>query len=219
MENDLIDVKELISNLDSKMWKTRGCRYNSDRRLKRKSSLSLTAISFLSSYVLIVSIIPYFGIVKLSATQNDYFPLVSVVLSIFILVLSLLEASKEHSLKAERLYTCANKVNNLMSDLKFAQVNITDENKLKEKVESINVLYHSVIDSYQENHNDLDFSLFKLENRAREVKINKIESKVTGEFQFDYLDLIKLIYQLTAQYSLYLLCILAPPVILYICFF
>lgn len=210
MNDEKDKFEEFIYNLDRKMWITRGCRYNSDRRLKRKNAFSLTAISFLSLYVLVISILTVIGGDKLSVEQSNYLSIASIVISLFILILSLLETSKEYSIKAERLYACANKINKLMSDLKIAQTIISDQKQLESTVKNINDLYHDIISSYEENHEELDHEKFMIDNRKRKI-INKDGKSIqVGEFDIGLLDYIRFYIKYSRHLSLYYLCIFVP---------
>ncbi len=214
MNSNNISLDEYITTLDKKMWMTRGCRYNTDRRLKKKNNLSLTAISFLSFYVLIISLIPFLEGDKIAGSQDNILSTLAIILSLFILILSLLEASKEYSIKAERLYSCANKINELMSQLKIAQATIKDTTELEKEIERISRSYHSLISSYEENHEDLDLNQFKIENRKKKIKNKNGEKKEVGDFDVGLWDMVKYKLQLIRHFSLYYICIILPPIIL-----
>lgn len=214
MNNANAHLKSFIDNLDTKMWITRGCRYNSDRRLKKKNTLSLTAISFLSFYVLIISTLPLIAGSHINKVQNDILSTIAIVFSLFILILSLLETSKEYSIKAERLYFCANKINELMSQLKIVQSILTDTKELEESVKSINESYHSLISSYEENHDDLDLVKFKIDNRKITVKTKDGKKEIIGDFDIGLIDRINFRIQYFSHLSLYYMCIFVPPFVL-----
>jgi len=210
-------LNEFIIDLDSKMWKTRGSRYNADRRLKRKSNLSLATISLLSFYVLIISIVSSFSVFNLNNTETGFLTFISIVISIFIIVLSLLEASKEYSIKAERLYTCANEINRLMSELKFAQATITEIDKLEKEVYKIHNEYQLLIKNVKENHDDIDFDLFRVANKKKPMKqLTKDLKQYEGEFEIGGFEILKIYTKLALHYSLYYICIFGPLIILVI---
>jgi len=217
MEDNQKSLNTFIDDLDSKMWKTRGCRYNADRRLKRKSSLSLSTISFLSFYVLILSIVSSFSIFNLNSKESGFISFISIVISIFILVLSLLEASKEYSIKAERLYTCANEINKLMSELKFAQATIKETDKLESEVHRIHIEYQSLIKNVKENHDDIDYDLFRLAYRKSPKKPVTDELRQhEGNFEIGRVEFFKIYAKLAWHYSLYYIFIFGPPILLLI---
>ena len=212
MTEDKIQLNEFIKELDYKMWTTRGCRYNADRRLKKKSTLSLATISFLSIYVLVLSLIPFFSLFNLSTNNREYISFFSVVLSIFILVLSLLEASKEYSIKAERLYSCANSINCLMGDLKLALSTIDDNDRLEIEIKRIHDEYHRLINCYKENHESVDFEAFKLEHKKIEKIING-EKIYIGEFEIGRGHEFVIHLKRISHFLIYYIFILGPPIL------
>jgi predicted nuclease with TOPRIM domain len=136
-------------------------------------------------------------------------------LSVFILVLSLLEASKEYSIKAERLFSCANEINDLMGNLKFIQATVVDRTKLEYDVKRINDEYHSLIKKVNENHDGIDYDIFRLSYKKKPKKTNDgSDVKFDGVFQIDIFEEFLIYIKLATQYSVYYFFIVAPPILL-----
>lgn len=210
MSEEKIEFEDFVNNLDRKMWITRDCRYNSDRRLKKKNTLSLTAISFLSLYVLIISIFTTIEDGNLSEATSKSLSIASIVISLFILILSLLETSKEYAIKAERLYNCANIINKLMSDLKIAKATIKDQKELEISVNKINHNYHEIISGYEENHEELDYLKFMIDNKKREIAGKDGKHIHIGDFDIGWLFQVKYFIKKLRHLSLYYFCIFGP---------
>lgn len=187
--------------LDKIMWETKGSRFNTYRRLKKQGSLSTSTISILSVYAIMVSLFQFFFKSRPHVIDN-YDTFFSILLSICILVVSLLEASKEYGAKAVKVYDCSNEIGALQHKLK--QVECTDDdNKISEMLLSISVEYNAILKKCPENHDSIDFELFKAQNhdhyKIHWFKSNLIKAKASF-----------------LPYSFYYFLILAPLVV-YIC--
>lgn len=147
---------QLYASLDKKVWKTMHSRYTASARLKNKHMYSQYSIAILSVYVLSLSIAPKFSL--LCNLNLDSINFVSILLSICIIVVSLLEANNNYELKAERLYNCANELNTLLQKLKKVSDNPVD---YCSEVESISLEYSKIRDKYSDNHSPHDYDFFR----------------------------------------------------------
>ena len=154
------DLEKVYKDFNSRLWVTKGARFNAYRRLTRKQNASIFSISILTLYVLILSTLP-----ANEATKSLIAP-VSILASVFILILSLLEARKSYEVKADRLHNNAIALNALYSQWELAK-----NQSEKEKV--IND-YHSLIKSCPENHEPCDDLLFRSQH-PHEFKLDKCE--------------------------------------------
>jgi len=182
-------------HLDKVMWETKGSRFNTYRRLKKQGSLSITTISMLSVYAIVISLFQFFFKARPHAIDNfDTF--FSILLSICILVVSLLEASKEYGTKSVKVYDCSNDIGSLLHKLKQVEF----ANDINSELSNISDHYNAILKSCPENHDQIDFDLFKAQN-YKHYKINPIMSfyiKAKATF---------------LPYSFYYLLIVAPLLI------
>ena len=150
--------KNYADELDDRMWKTKGSRFNKYRRYKIKHKTSLFTISIITLYVFVINLIGYCPDVVFSGIKSHLIPFLSMILSILILILSLLEASRNYQIKSERLHNCAIEITNLYGDLKI----LKDSEKVDHGVLSdINKKYKYILEKYPENHDPIDYELFK----------------------------------------------------------
>lgn len=156
--------EKLCDILSKKMWVTKGSRFNAYRRLKKKASLSTATISFLSVYAIVISMMPYF---KCTTAQNSNINNFFVfILSLIILIISLLEYSKDYSTRAERLYVCSNEITHLLNELNYYMSKSINDDELNEKSNEISNKYDLILKRCSENHDPVDYRLFQTDNPA-----------------------------------------------------
>lgn len=143
--------EDVYKTFDRQIWITKGSRFNAYRRLERKQNASIFSISILSLYVLIFAVLP---VGLLPESINNLKDTISVIASVFILVLSLLEARKSYEVKSERLHNNAIALNELYSRWKLSK-----ETEKKEIIKE----YHDLIKHCPENHAPYDTEKFKTE--------------------------------------------------------
>jgi len=196
-------IDNYANELDMRMWKTKGSRYNAYRRYERKHWLSLASISILTLYVFGLTLADFCNTIKFTTNQQISIPFISMVLSIFILILSLLEASKNYQIKSERLHNCAKDIANVYNELrKVMHTNMPDEDK-SNRLNDITMRYDSIIQKYGENHSPIDYELFIAEH-YKQFNIGIINR------QWIY------IKSIIIPYWLYILLMASPPIV--ICF-
>lgn len=139
---------------------TAGCRFEAARRLEKKDGVSAVAISILSLYAIAFSLSPYF-LDKKILDSLTYLPFASVIISIFIIILTLLEASKKYSVRAELMHQCGKALNELHYELDY----LINTNKINsDNFYEIKKSYDKVIKNFPENHEQLDFHYYRVTN-------------------------------------------------------
>lgn len=136
-----------LNQLKAKSWKTAGARFNAYRRLRNKLNASIFSISILSLYNISIAI---FDIVPLQYNSGT-----TVVLSVFIIIVSLLEFSKDYATKAERMHVNAMKINAFNNKLHL-------EKELSQKLLDE---YENIKSSCSENHEPQDLNIFLVQKK------------------------------------------------------
>ena len=163
-DGSLPDVESFAGSLRKKLWITRGARYNASRRLQSKHNLSISTISYLSAYVLVLAALPFLGVFDFNALQRGALNVATFALSLFILTLSLLEASRNYQGRATSLHNCANEISELYDELELA---LASGNALTAaRLREISARYHEIIRRFQDNHEPVDNLLFRVEHPA-----------------------------------------------------
>ena len=146
----------LSSDFDSlirRVWITKGCRFNCHARLLREHKLKQVLLSFLSLAVIVVSLLSLLGHGKLTAQEASAFTLV---LSIAILMMGLLDAQEDSAVLAERMHRSALELLELYNDLLVFR---GDEQKMREGFEA----YAEIQKRFIDNHHEIDYLRFKIE--------------------------------------------------------
>lgn len=120
---------------------------------------SLGAISVISLYVLIISILPL--LLNITGETSRYLYIASITSSIGILVLSVFESGKSYMVKSERFVMCGRELAKLLRKLDI----VLDKGNVKyEEIENLIKRYNNVLDKYAQNHERDDFDYFRANN-------------------------------------------------------
>ena len=103
----------------SAMRTVKSARFNAADRLERKHTLSMFAMSMVSLYFVGLSIWQAIYAAGLSESATRLITLVSIMSSIFTMVLALIESMNDYRMKAHHLHACALGVNDLYHELKL----------------------------------------------------------------------------------------------------
>lgn len=173
------EFDEYINRRLTTIGKTRGCRFNASRRLNNQYQFSITSISILSVFGIAIPIIQNNIDTSKCSNINTSYTLVSILLSIFILVLSLLEGSKNYQVKAERLHINAVEISFVYHQLeKLRDIQLKNNPKkevIEQRLKDINKKYEELIRICPENHEPDDYLLFQAQYN-RNSSINKLIS-------------------------------------------
>lgn len=96
---------------------------------------------------------------------NDIYNAISVILSVFTLVISLLEGAKNYQIKAEKLHSNAVELSSLNRELEYLIVSKSQEADFIQEIGNISASYENLIKECPENHELEDYTLFMLQNR------------------------------------------------------
>ncbi len=97
----------------------KAARFNAAERLERKHIVSLFAMSMVSLYFVGLSVWQAVYAQQLDAAANRLVTLVSIMSSVFTLVLALIEAMNDYKMKAHHMHACALAVNDLYHEFKL----------------------------------------------------------------------------------------------------
>jgi hypothetical protein len=177
------------TNLNNRIWRTKGARFNAYRRLEKKNSALTFITSFSSIHLLAIAILQLSSLVPLSADQSKLLNFISITISIIILAYSLFEGGKEHGLKSERHHLCGIELDRCYSRLQH----ITD-GSTSELIKLANE-YNDVTEKYLLNHDSVDDEFFQLQNPNdfENMKSNDFLKKLTVKFLYSYYDNVKAI--------------------------
>lgn len=181
-----MDNNEQKNQLDTKIWQTKGSRFNAYRRLAKRNSILTFVTSLSSIHLLSIGIIQLSSLIKITSNQSQWLSFTSIILSIIILAYSLFESGKEHGLKSEKHHLCALELDTCYSKLAFIKPdNSIELSKLAED-------YNEIKQKHSLNHEPIDNNYFKLEhlNSFDEMKSKNILKRLMISFSYKYYDIL-----------------------------
>jgi hypothetical protein len=157
--------QELLDLFERRVWITRGARFNASRRLGSKQYWSVASISFLSVYGISMPILQSNLDSSICPEIIQTYSVIATVLSVFILVLGLLEGYRNYQVKAIRLHANALDLSHICREIEFLKVRELQGSELLKELELLSKKYEELIKDCQENHDIEDFMMFKSQNR------------------------------------------------------
>ena len=169
----------------------KAARFNAAERFERKNAVSLFAMSMLSLYFVGLSVWQAVYASTLDEASNQLITLVSIMSSIFTLVLALIEAMNDYRMKAHHMHTCALAVNDLYHELQLmraADASLVQEFRRR---------YNGAVRSCPYNHARVDYLM------ARAQRNVPWQEKAWARLRYAF-----------DVYALYGICLIAPPLVL-----
>jgi hypothetical protein len=177
--------------LISAMHTVKAARFNAAERLERKNTVSLFAMSMVSLYFVGLSVWQAVYASTLDEATNRLVTLVSIMSSIFTLVLALIEAMNDYRMKAHHMHTCALAVNDLYHELQLTRP--LDGGQVQE----FRYRYNAAVRSCPFNHARVDYLMARAERNV------PWEKRAWARLRY-MLDV----------YGLYGVCLATPPLVL-----
>jgi hypothetical protein len=148
--------KDFGTELNFKLWITKGSRFIANRRLIARHKWSIYTVGVLSVYVIILGMADGFQLNI--GISSDISTFATTAMTVIILIFSQLELSKEYSVKAREFHLCGLEIAELYNELRWVKTNEAIKDKTK-KVKDISDRYSAVLRRY-ENHDDIDRLVF-----------------------------------------------------------
>ena len=176
------------------MHTVKSARFNAAERLARKNTLSLFAMSMVSLYFVGLSVWQVIYAPLIADAGNRLITLVSIMSSVFTLVLALIEAMNDYRIKAHHMHACALAVNELYQELKLMR---SGDAAI---VQEFRRRYNAIIRGCPFNHARVDYLMARAERAA------SLSEKAWVRLHYAW-----------DVYALYGLCLLTPPLVLLLC--
>ena len=183
-----------VDELLHAMHTVKSARFNAAERLERKNTLSLFAMSMVSLYFVGLSVWQVIYAPLIADAGNRLITLVSIMSSVFTLVLALIEAMNDYRIKAHHMHACALAVNELYQELKLMR---SGDAVL---VQEFRRRYNAIIRGCPFNHARVDYLMARAERTA------SLGEKTWARLRYTW-----------DVYALYGLCLLTPPLVLLLC--
>ncbi len=150
---------DFSAELNYKLWTTKGARFQASQRNKKLNSLSTQTIGYLSAYLIIINLGYVYDFSFVGDITANQIGIITTALSILILIYSLFENAKNHSLKAEKFHQCGLEIAELYNELRMVKTYNLNAN-INSQVQAISEKYDVLLRKY-ENHDPVDFLSFK----------------------------------------------------------
>jgi hypothetical protein len=132
-------------------------RFNAAERLEWKNMLSLFTMSMASLYFVGLSIWQAIYATQITEATNRLLTLVSIMSSVFTLILALIETMNDYKIKAFHMHACALAVNDLYQELKLLSAPGI------ETVQGYRKRYNEIVRGCPYNHARVDYLMAKAE--------------------------------------------------------
>lgn len=149
-------LEEELRAIRNRAWSTAGARYNAARRLWTRSKLSLATISLISAMGVAIPLILAAG---LFSGKETYLGLFAALLSLFILVVAVIEGASGFDVKAEALHRNAEAFTALRTRVGVALS--CPERQTVDTLDRFADEYEKILDSCGVNHEYIDFALLQ----------------------------------------------------------
>lgn len=155
-----------INRWYKKLWETKGSRFIAANRLELHDKWSTITISIISVYIISINLaiilpdLPEF-------LSTEIITYSTICLSVLVLVISLILASRNYKMRADKYHECGRKINEIYDQLCIWKN--TDENPSKDDLNNMSKNYYTILDNH-ENHSRLDYLMF-IGNNLSEYKV------------------------------------------------
>ena len=147
---------EYLKDFSDVVYKTMTARFTAYRRMKRNRDASKVAESFFSASIIAISLI---ALQNHEEHLSDVISIVTIILSTFLLVMSLLFSGLDYEKRMDNYHDCGNELDKLYRDMKlilsYGEEISSDE--MKAKTEDFKAKYFEILHKYNLNHTSFDY--------------------------------------------------------------
>lgn len=166
-----------LQELSEKVWITKNARFLASKRMNRSRKSSVTSVALLSASIIAVNMLVFFDQGKVYSTTIT---VVTVILSTFSLVMSLLITHMRYEYREDNYHQCGLELENLNQRLRLKISEIIQANGGREDIESpmdenekFLSEYNDILKKYNLNHTDFDYKYSKWKaNDNEDCKFN-----------------------------------------------
>ncbi|WJS99303.1 SLATT domain-containing protein [Novosphingobium humi] len=156
MDNGAVELfKVALKDFQRSVEITRDVRFQANLRLMRRQERSAYMVSFLSLYVIALSLLP--NVIEIDPHKNQLLLACSVILSVFVIFTSLIDGSQNFYHQGELLHRCARQVATVYHELKNIQAE-KDLDAAWHDLRKLQSEYRHALDECPVNHANCDFS-------------------------------------------------------------
>jgi len=159
---EIVPFESQASELGTKMWKTAGARFRAAQRLTRRGRISTFSIALLS--VLAIAV----GVLEPRARSGWSAAALTSIISVFVLVISLIEGSSQTAVQSNKLHENAIRVSECRARLEEMLARCQAQGAQDwQELRSIREEYQTTIRECPFNHEPIDYKRFEVDHRKR----------------------------------------------------
>ncbi|MCS5983072.1 SLATT domain-containing protein [Klebsiella quasipneumoniae subsp. similipneumoniae] len=157
-------MKEFLESLSKSAWETSCARYNSSRRLKIREIFSTISIALIGLSGIALSLIQFSFGESFGKNLNNLVTAFSIVLSMLLIIISLIEWGFGAGAKSEALFRNAELLNEHERKITLFKAKITDGLSQEDynKVDTLREEYEKIKSTCVFNHSPLDYEYHKI---------------------------------------------------------
>jgi hypothetical protein len=155
-------TKDPLQLLARRVWITKGARLSASRRLELRQTWSTRTIAFLSVYLIAASVFLLTASQDIPRTLQRQLGLASVVASLLLLVIGLVEGGQNYLVKADRLHRCAKELLQLEVQL---DTFLASQAPTSTQLNDLGQEFTVIIERCPENHLPMDYEYFRCSRR------------------------------------------------------
>ena len=152
-----MDMDSRVKDLLYRMNVTKGSRFNASKRLEGRDRRMALLIALASALVIALTFMS--TAYRLPPSVVSDLNVVTMVASVLILAVSLIQYSNDDAVNAEQRHRCGLEINELRGHLQAVQESISEEN-LREFARR----YSHILDKYSVNHDLVDYDRYRLDH-------------------------------------------------------
>lgn len=184
---------------------TSSARFNASVRVQRRASLSIWAISLMSVYLLMLSLVPLI-LTKIGESYSAQINAINACLSLIVLVISVIESMRDHGRIAHLYHDAGLRIREVQNAV---SISIADNKLTADELRKYQNEYDRILKEIGVNHLEIDVVQAELaksvaRDSSGERRLGRLEA--LGK-QLSYLRLW------SGQFVLYWMCMISPPVI------
>lgn len=147
---------EYLKDFSDVVYKTMTARFTAYRRMKRNRDASKVAESFFSASIIAISLI---ALLKHEKSISDLISIVTIILSTFLLVMSLLFSALGYEKRMDNYHDCGNELDKLYRDIKLilSYGERVSSDEMMVKTEDFQAKYFGILNKYNLNHTSFDY--------------------------------------------------------------
>lgn len=148
-------------HLLSKMWKTKGSRFNAHARLKARHWASVLATSLLALYLIALSLCQLTFADVLTPLESKVLLIGGVVVSVFLIIITLVENARNYLGDADRMHQSALAISELYNRFQSLTIEQANAERL-----TFNDQYSEALKQIPVDHKDIDYKRFMIRSSA-----------------------------------------------------